>query len=309
MRRDNRKMGFLTLGLARKRGVLDRWIWQPSSIRRGSTRTGALAAECRRTGLGTRDGNGDVGCSRWGGPGRAGRVRRQRSPNVEPFGPRRTWGEQQVSEGSTGLGRGAPARLGRSSARGTAHGRTTGHGSMAQAGGSMAVAAMLVAGQRTAEHNEEARNGQVGCGGGPERWNPKERRLGGGRPDLERAMAPAWAESQRRPWRCRWMGSGVAAGSSSPVWHSGWTWQQVLRRGTWLGDGSCEGTTWRCQGTRKGLHLLRREQRMATGMDLVGSEHEEEKVVAAIRLGWNWIGRGSRCGRGVAAGRDKPTRF
>ena len=50
MPRDNRKMGFLTLGLARQGGVLDRWIWQPSSIRRGSTRTGALAAECRRTG-------------------------------------------------------------------------------------------------------------------------------------------------------------------------------------------------------------------------------------------------------------------
>ncbi|XBH78449.1 hypothetical protein VPH35_104694 [Triticum aestivum] len=75
---------------------------------------------------------------------------------------RRTWQHQQVPEGSPRLGRGAPVRLGRSGARGTTHGRTAGHGSMARAGDAMAVAAVLVTGQRMAEHSEEAGNGQRG---------------------------------------------------------------------------------------------------------------------------------------------------
>ncbi|KAF7042441.1 hypothetical protein CFC21_052045 [Triticum aestivum] len=73
---------------------------------------------------------------------------------------RRTWWQQQVQQGSPGLGRGAPVRLGRPGARGTAQGRTPGHGSMARARDAMVVAAVLVARQTTAEHSEEARNGQ-----------------------------------------------------------------------------------------------------------------------------------------------------
>ena len=213
MRKDNRKMGFLTLGLARQGGCWTDGSGSPARSGEGQrARARSLqSADEQVSAPGTATATWDAhageledewaprlqehgGAARfdarkklwpktmaWRSRGDSGSTRGRGSRGRS----RQTWRQQQVPKGSTGLGRGALARLGRSGARGTAHGRTVGHGSMAQEGGSMAVAAVLVAGQRTAEHSEGAGNGQVGCGGGPERRNPKERRLGGGRPDLE----------------------------------------------------------------------------------------------------------------------------